>query len=91
MARVIFIIIILAVILTFMAVWWVYSRRWRVSVEDNGDRTEVWLRRGSHQHFIGAAERMHDDYSDRVILMQSEAEAKRDDWNSVAKVLKRAK
>jgi len=87
MARLIVLTVILVIILILLGVWMVTSRRWRTVCEDHGDRTEVWLRKGAQSHFIGAAERMHDDYADRVLALQSKAQDKQHELNSLRKVL----
>lgn len=88
MARLILLCVIAAVVLALVVAWVIASRRWRVTCEEHGDRTEVWLRRGSHAHFIGAADRMRDDYSDAIIALQSQGQDKRDELNSMARLLK---
>lgn len=87
MARLLLLIVILVVVLMALVIWIIASRRWRVSCEEHGDRTEVWVRKGEHHHFIGAAERMHADYSDRILRLQSNGQDKANELNSLQKVL----
>lgn len=87
MARLIFLTVIMVVICVMLIAWVITTRRWRVRCEEHGDRTEVWLTRGDHHHFIGAVDRMRADYTDRVLEMQSTAEDKRNELNSLRKVL----
>jgi hypothetical protein len=87
MARLLFLIVILAVVLVVIIAWIIASRRWRVTCEEHGDRTEVWVRKGEHHHYIGAAERMHVDYADRILALQSQGQDKANELNSLQKVL----
>lgn len=87
MARLIILCVIAAVIFVVLVAWVIASRRWRVTCEEHGDRTEVWLRKGEHHHFIGAADRMRDDYADLILKLQSDAQDKRNELNSLQKVL----
>lgn len=60
---------------------------WEIETIDTNDRTEVWLVRGPLRKFCGGVDRDRDDYADRLIQIEAEAESKRDEWNALRKSL----
>lgn len=77
------------------------NAEWEIRFVEDDDRTAIWLVKGKGQsiipdapkgckyvHLIGAVDRDHIDYSERMIDLEVQAETKRDEWNSIQKALK---
>lgn len=64
-------------------------REWTISKVEEHVATEFWLTKGKDAHFVGRARRTADDYSDKLIELQSEAEDQMNDWNSAERVTRR--
>ncbi|HEY5445479.1 MAG TPA: hypothetical protein VIJ87_13620 [Pyrinomonadaceae bacterium] len=74
---------------------------WGIATVEDDDRTAIWLVKGwgksvhldapkgfRYAHLIGTVDRDRDDYTERMIDLQVEAESKRDDWNNIQRALK---
>lgn len=59
------------------------SERWKVVSVERGDETVVELVRGSSKDVVGSVTRMSDDYTDQLIDLTADAEARRDERNAL--------
>lgn len=90
---VLFVLVILVALVAIAVISVIQKRQerkqpWRVSLEENGDRMEVWITRPgtrSNPMFFGSARRFSDSYQDILNEIESAAEEKAYQLNSIEK------
>lgn len=65
------------------------KERWHVVRDELDTATEFWVVKGQNADFVGRARRSEDDYSDKLIDLQTEADGKCDDRNIATRVIEK--